>query len=68
MKNYYAEYCPYGRNTMSEGDRLQVFSSREERDKWVAQLGEKGNDLTYKLARCWYGLPLTPGKYRRSIL
>ncbi len=35
---YYAEYCPYGVHSMSEGDTLMIFETREERDEMVKRL------------------------------
>lgn len=37
---YYAEFCPYGLNSISDGDRLMVFDSAEERDEMVERLNK----------------------------
>lgn len=37
-KHYYAEYCPYGIDTLSHGDTLMQFDTREERDEMVERL------------------------------
>lgn len=66
-KHYYAEYCPYGWQTVSEYDRLKVFSSRKERDEWVVYYNGVANAMTYKTARARYGLPLMQDKYRYSV-
>lgn len=33
---YFAESCPYGIDTLSDGDQLVRFDSAPERDAWVA--------------------------------
>lgn len=35
---YYAEHCPYGVSTISDGDTLMIFETREERDEMVERL------------------------------
>lgn len=37
-RRYYAEWCPRGVNTMSEGDTLMVFQTEAERDEMVERL------------------------------
>ena len=36
----YAEYCPYGLNTLSTGDRVIKFATAADRDEWVAALND----------------------------
>lgn len=33
---FYAEFCPYGITTISDGDRLVQFPTKRERDEWVS--------------------------------
>ena len=35
---FYAEFCPYGLNTLSEGDRVMQFVTRAERDEMVERI------------------------------
>lgn len=35
---FYAEFCPYGIRTISDGDTLMAFETREERDKMVESI------------------------------
>ena len=35
VKHYYAEFCPYGIRSLSDGDRLMQFESKKERDDMV---------------------------------
>lgn len=37
---FYAEFCYYGLNTISEGDTLMRFETRKERDEMVERLNE----------------------------
>ncbi len=37
-RRWYAEHCPYGLNTVSEGNTLMVFDTAEERDEMVEKL------------------------------
>lgn len=37
-RRWYAEHCPYGLNTISDGDTLMVFDTPEERDWMVDEL------------------------------
>ncbi len=37
-RRWYAEHCPYGLNTVSEGNTLMVFGTAEERDEMVERL------------------------------
>lgn len=39
-RHYYAEFSPYGIRTLSEGDRLMRFDSREERDAMVDTIND----------------------------
>lgn len=39
-RRYYAEFCPYGLNSISDGDRLMVFDSAEERNEMVERLNK----------------------------
>ena len=36
-RKYYAEECPYGLTTISDGDTCYVFESRMERDCFVSE-------------------------------
>lgn len=42
-RHYYAEWRPYGTNTLSWGMELYRFDSREERDEWVERMNEYGD-------------------------
>lgn len=35
---FYAEFCPYGLRTISEGDRVMRFLTRAERDEMVERI------------------------------
>ena len=35
---FYAEFCPYGLRTVSEGDRVMRFLTRAERDEMVERI------------------------------
>lgn len=35
---FYAEFCPYGIRTISDGDMLMAFETREERDEMVESI------------------------------
>lgn len=39
-RHYYAEYCPYGVNTLSGSDELHRYDTKRQRDEAVAS----GND------------------------
>ena len=41
MKHYYAEYSPYGIQTVSEGMQLYRFDTRAERDEWVERMNSR---------------------------
>jgi KaiC/GvpD/RAD55 family RecA-like ATPase len=36
MKNYYAQYCPYGVHVQSLENRIRTYYSKKERDRAVA--------------------------------
>lgn len=35
---FYMEYCPFGTTTISDGDKLMGFDTREERDEMVERI------------------------------
>lgn len=35
---FYAEFCPFGTKTISDGDTLMAFDTREERDEMVERI------------------------------
>ena len=35
---YYAEFCPFGTKTISDGDTIMGFDTREERDEMVERI------------------------------
>lgn len=37
---FYAEFCPFGTRTISEGDTLMAFDTREERDEMVDRIND----------------------------
>lgn len=37
---FYAEFCPYGIQTISDGDTLMAFETREERDEMVERIND----------------------------
>lgn len=37
---FYAEFHPYGINTISDGDTLMAFETREERDEMVERIND----------------------------
>lgn len=37
---FYAEFHPYGINTISDGDTLMAFDTREERDEMVERIND----------------------------
>lgn len=41
---FYAEFCPFGTKTISDGDTLMGFDSRDERDEMVERLNADGDD------------------------
>lgn len=46
---WYAEWCPYGCDCISDGDTLMYFGSAAERDEMVARINGKNGD---KVAGC----------------
>ena len=42
---FYAEFCPFGTKTISDGDTLMGFDSREERDEMVKRFNADGDDV-----------------------
>lgn len=64
-RHYYAEYCPWGTDTISDGDYCAVFDSRADRDKWVDTCNRDSDgvdvrfyaqSITAKRARAVYDL------------
>lgn len=55
MKFYYAEYCPYGATTLSEGNKLLAFNSRAKRDAYVEDKYQYANSITRVNAVRRYG-------------
>lgn len=47
MRHYYAEFCPYGTDTMSEYDQLRRFNSCAERNRFVVTCNEIANAHGY---------------------
>jgi hypothetical protein len=43
---FYAEFCPYGIRTISDGDTLMAFETREERDEMVGRINY-ANELNH---------------------
>lgn len=43
---FYAEFCPYGINTISDGDTLMAFDTREERDEMVDRMNDAPSEMT----------------------
>lgn len=43
-RHYYAEFCPYGTDTISDGDTLMRFATREERDDMVKRINDADGD------------------------
>lgn len=39
-RHYYAEFCQYGSKTISDGDTLMRFETREESDEIVKRINE----------------------------
>lgn len=37
---FYAEFCPYGIHTISDGDTLMAFETREERNEMVERIND----------------------------
>ncbi len=42
---FYAEFCPYGIHTISGGDTLMAFDTREERDEMVDRINDSHNEM-----------------------
>lgn len=40
---FYAEFSPYGTNTLSQGMELARFETRRERDEWVSRMNSFGD-------------------------
>lgn len=51
-RRYYAEYCPYGLNSLSSDDRLMVFETAEERDEMVERLNSIHYERIEGVAHC----------------
>ena len=47
-RHYYAEFCQYGSKTISDGDTLMRFETREERDEIVKRINETNTELDDK--------------------
>lgn len=62
---YYAEYCPYGANTISDCDILHVFADKKSRDDFVEEDWEHNNEITRDYARYAYGSELADGSCRK---
>lgn len=43
---FYAEFCPYGIHTISDGDTLMAFDTREERDEMVDRINDSSSEIT----------------------
>ena len=43
---FYAEFSPYGINTISDGDTLMAFETREERDEMVERINDAHSERT----------------------
>lgn len=43
---FYAEFCPYGIHTISDGDTLMAFDTREERDEMVDRINDAPSEIT----------------------
>lgn len=43
---YYAEFCPYGINTISDDDTLMAFYTRDERDEMVVRINNAHSEMT----------------------
>lgn len=41
---FYAEFYPYGINTISDGDTLMAFDTREERNEMVARINDADSE------------------------
>lgn len=41
---FYAEFCPYGTKTISDGDTLMAFDTREERDDMVERINAEHDE------------------------
>lgn len=48
---FYAEYSPYGCRTLSDGDVLLCFDTREERDAKVEELNDRHPELSDGVCR-----------------
>ena len=42
---FYAEFCPYGIQTVSCGDTLMAFETREERDEMVERINDALSEI-----------------------
>ena len=42
---FYAEFCPYGISTISGGDALMAFDTREERDEMVDRINDAHSEM-----------------------
>lgn len=47
---FYAEFCPYGIHTISDGDTLMAFDTREERDEMVDRINDAPSEITESYA------------------
>lgn len=41
----YAEFCPYGIRTISDGDTFMAFDTREERDEMVDRINDAHSEM-----------------------
>lgn len=42
---FYAEFCPYGINTVSDGDTIMAFDTREERNEMVERINDAHSEM-----------------------
>ena len=53
---FYAEYLPWGTNSISDGDTLMRFETRRERDEMVERLGATTQSVTTREVAHRYNL------------
>lgn len=53
---FYAEYLPYGTNSISDGDTLMRFETRRERDEMVERLNHTTKAVTTREVSHRYNL------------
>mgnify|MGYP007112251981 CR=1 FL=1 len=42
---FYAEFCPYGIRSISDGDTLMAFETREERNEMVERINDAHSEI-----------------------